>query len=344
MRDMRTTIDTAELKQRVDLRDLAGQFTTLRRESSSELSGPCPKCGGDDRFHVKQDTFFCRSCYDLGNGKPHDAIAFPEWLGKAIGFKESIEWLGGAPTGPANKPTPVAKPKVREWQSDTWQADARQRLAAAVAKLAGPEGAPGRKYLTDRGLLPETWRAWGLGYELYDSRPAIVLPWQRERITALKFRFIGAQTKGERYISLRGSECVAFGLQMAVAPGGTLWLLEGEFNAVSVWQALRDAHCVNYDVISIGSDSKAAHLDDMVTKWAGRYRQVIIWADDPEKAAAAVRGIPGALGLRSPVYEGAKLDASEMLQRGVLADFARAAWQELDQDPAYIARMRAEVL
>src|SRR5262245_57835573 len=63
-------IDTDRIKQTADLRELAARSTVLRKESSRELSGPCPKCGGDDRFHVKADWWQCRQCYPLDNGKP----------------------------------------------------------------------------------------------------------------------------------------------------------------------------------------------------------------------------------------------------------------------------------
>ena len=40
----------------------------LRKESTSSYCGPCPKCGGDDRFVYKTDTgrFWCRQCNPKG--------------------------------------------------------------------------------------------------------------------------------------------------------------------------------------------------------------------------------------------------------------------------------------
>ena len=69
---MLTKIDTMDLKRRIDLRELAGRFVDLRRESANESSASCPKCGGDDRLHVTRDWFFCRQC----SKKRDDAIAF----------------------------------------------------------------------------------------------------------------------------------------------------------------------------------------------------------------------------------------------------------------------------
>jgi hypothetical protein len=133
---------------------------------------------------------------------------------------------------------------------------------------------------------------------------------------------------------------------MAGQHWSTLWLIEGELNALSLWQALRAEYCVNFDVVSFGGDSQAAHLDPVVKAWAGKYQQVIVWADDPDKALAAMRALPGTFGLfglRSPEVDGRKLDANELLKLGGLADFALAAWDRFDKDLAYIGRLQAAI-
>jgi hypothetical protein len=375
------TVDTERLKAQTDLRDLAGRLVILRKESTAELSGPCPKCGGADRFHVKEDLFFCRQCYPLENGKPHDCIEFVTWAGLASDFRGAVDYLGGrAGPAPAARRAPVAPaPKAAAWKAAEWQEGARRELAAGVARLASPAGDPGRAYLAGRGLLPETWQAWGLGYTLdawdrplaehllkqevdpatwpalgygvrkwkdaiYATRPAILLPWQRDQVTAIKYRFLTVPEGGLRYTSKYNGDCIAFGLQMAGQHFSTLWLIEGELNALALWQALRAEYVVNCDVVSFGADNKAAHVDPVVKSWAGRYQQVIVWADDPDKALAAMRALPGTFGLfgvRSPVVDGQKLDANAMLgQPGALARFAFAAWDSFDKDLAYIGRLQ----
>jgi hypothetical protein len=347
------SIDTEAIKKGVDLRDLAGRLVELRKESTAEYSGPCPRCGGDDRFHVKADMFFCRQCYPLENGRPHDAIEFVQWAGIVADFPAACAYLGGAalippPAAPRRAPTP--KPPATGWRDPAWQREARAILARGRATLEDPLTPEGRAYLAARGLTPETWRAWGLGYTprawdpvLKSERPAVVIPWQREKVTALKYRFLTVPAGGLRYSSKAGGSCLAFGLGLAGAHFQTLWLIEGELNTLALWQALRAAGCVNCDVASFGSENKAAHLDPVVKGWAGRYRQVIIWTDDPAKAAAAMAALPGAFGLRSPVVDGAKLDANELLKLGGLAAFAIAAWERFDADPAFSARLRAEI-
>lgn len=350
------SIDTERLKQGVDLRDLAGRLVMLRKESAAELSGPCPKCGGDDRFHVKEDVFFCRQCYPLENGKPHDAIEFVTWAGLARDFRGAVDYLGGrgVPSSAVIRRAPVTPaPKAAGWQAATWQDAARRELQEAQARLSSPAGDPGAQYLLSRGLTPETGQAWGLGYgdawdpKLEERRPAIVIPWQYRQITALKYRFLTVPEGGLRYSSKGGSQTIAFGFNLAGAHWSTLWLVEGELNALSLWQALRADYCVNFDVISFGSDAKAAHLAPAVKAWAGKYQQVIVWADDPDKALAAMRALPGTFGLfglRSPVVEGRKYDANAMLlEPGALASFALAAWNRFDQDLAYIHKVQEAI-
>lgn len=348
------SVDTERLKQGVDLRDLAGRLVELRRESTAELSGPCPKCGGQDRFHVKADVAFCRQCWPLESKTPaHDAIGFVQWAGLAPDFRGAVDYLGGraGPSPAVIRRAPVVPaPKPPAWKTKDWQDAVRRELAAAVARLASPAGDPGAEYLLSRGILPETWEAWGLGYgEAWDPklerrRPAIFLPWQRDQVAAIKYRFTDQVDGGLRYSSKSGGQCLAFGLQMAGEHFSTLWLIEGELNALSLWQALRTEYCVNFDVVSFGADSKAAHVDPVVKNWAGRYQQVIVWADDPDKALAAMRALSGTFGLfglRSPVVDDRKLDANAMLaEPGALARFALAARDSFDKDPDYIGRLK----
>lgn len=345
-------IDTDKLKERVDLCDLAGRYTTLAKWAARELAGPCPRgacTAKTDGFHVHADGWFlCYTCHP----EPGDVIEFLQWLGLARDFKGACEYLAG-PTGLAQLPTPAHRvtpsAKQADWQNEDWQREARAILTRAQACLASDAGDAGADYLLRRGILIPTWEAWGIGFDpaKYDpaterKRPAIVLPWQRERITALKYRFTDSTGKGDRFTQKGGGQQIAFGLHVAGEHFSTLWLVEGELNALSLWQALRAEHCVNFDVVSFGGDSKAAHLDPVVKGWAARYLQVIVWADDQAKAAAAMSAIPGAFGLRSPVVNGQKLDANALVcERGALAEFALTAWDQFDSDPAFVARARA---
>jgi len=112
-----------------------------------------------------------------------------------------------------------------------------------------------------------------------------------------------------------------------------LVLCEGELNALSLWQAARATGLDRLDVLSFGSDSNAG--GELAGKLAARYRRVIVWADDPDKTRAAMAGIPGARGLRSPQDDsGRKLDANALLQAGALGDFLAEALARLERPTA----------
>lgn len=70
-----------ELKQ--SLPDILS-CTALKKESSTSLCGPCPVCGGNDRFVLKTDSgkCFCRGCHE----QSMDVIDFHCWTtGKTTG-------------------------------------------------------------------------------------------------------------------------------------------------------------------------------------------------------------------------------------------------------------------
>lgn len=201
-------IDTTTVKQNIDLRNLAGQHTTLHREAGQEMSGPCPKCGGTDRFHVTPEQFFCRNsaCWPGGAERWGDAIAYVEWL-QGVDFKTACAMLAGGTVPTITNPVQRSQPKVKEPQSAAWQDEAQKIVRNAAALLASKAGETGRAYLTGRGLQPSTCEAFGLGYlpavslpgtwnketETFShpKQPAIVIPWYTDdQLIAIRYRFL----------------------------------------------------------------------------------------------------------------------------------------------------------
>lgn len=128
-------------------------ITTLRR-AGAERIGPCPICGGDDRFSVntRKGLFQCRRC-----GAKGDAIGLVQFV-RGVGFREALDWL----CGPAQELTAEERAdrarrdlenKARSEQQDR---DFRQRAMAearAIWRAALPaEDSPVRGYLALRGL------------------------------------------------------------------------------------------------------------------------------------------------------------------------------------------------
>src|SRR6516164_413088 len=85
-------IDTARAR---DIRDVALQFgAVLRRQGSAEWVGPCPACGGRDRFAVntQKRVFNCRGAED-GKG---DCISLVMHV-RGCHFLDAVEALTGTP-------------------------------------------------------------------------------------------------------------------------------------------------------------------------------------------------------------------------------------------------------
>lgn len=333
------TIDTEQIKNSIDLREYAGRYTTLRRESAKELAGPCPKCGGNDRFHCTAEWFFCRQCHQ----KPGDAIEFVSWM-DGCDFKEAVARLTNAPLpAPATKRTPTRKPQAK--QAPDWQRDAKNIVDHAHWRLLeDDDAAPGRAYLeNERKLDPDIWLAYRLGYvpsaplpgtwdderktRTYPGQPAITIPWYRNgELVAVRYRFLQKHTytdaagreRTESKSSLSGSDFAGSVFGGQALEGNTpelsaALLVEGEFNAMSAWQVAKDSHL---DVFSIGSqDAKPtgamlAHLK--------RYPTVLCWLDEKGKVSKLVaEALPDAFPISSP---GGK-DANDLLKDGMLGGF-----------------------
>jgi Toprim domain/CHC2 zinc finger len=105
--------------------------------------GPCPQCGGRDRFsiNVRKQVFLCRGCAARGN-----VIALVRFL-DGCAFREAVECLTGerAPSRPAPAATDVAKPH------DDDDRDVRDLTSAKTTVLGMGRllGSPGETYFRD---------------------------------------------------------------------------------------------------------------------------------------------------------------------------------------------------
>ncbi|MBO0715749.1 MAG: AAA family ATPase [Rhizobiales bacterium] len=91
-----------ETARSVPIEDVITRYGHKLRRSGQERIGPCPKCGGTDRFsiNVKENVWHCRQC------KPDsiagDVIGLVEWL-YGDKFEEAVERLTGEAFTPSHK-------------------------------------------------------------------------------------------------------------------------------------------------------------------------------------------------------------------------------------------------
>lgn len=153
------------------------QSPGFRRAGTSakgpEYQGPCPKCGGRDRFHIwpeqgESGTWWCRQCEKGG-----DRIEFYRWRDGAS-FREACERAGRTPEPMPGYGRLRSAPRRDSWTpaaptepSAQWSEHAGKLAAAAAERLQRSPGV--LAWLARRGIDAGTAARFGLGYLAKDE-------------------------------------------------------------------------------------------------------------------------------------------------------------------------------
>ncbi len=122
------------------------------RGRGSERCGPCPQCGGDDRFsiNVKKQVWICRKCPSGG-----DILALVQHLDGMI-FAEAIAYLAGAEPSSIVSNIRKKPDQPLKQREDKSQDSARPRGLALWRASIDPRGTLVEQYLKSRALeLPD---------------------------------------------------------------------------------------------------------------------------------------------------------------------------------------------
>jgi len=255
----------------VDLLDLVGRDTWLRKIAGTrggEYAGPCPDCGGKDRFRVQPERglWWCRACRDRWG----DAIDYVRWR-TGCSFPDACRELGVILDGPRagaivrRLPAPALAEDAEAPTAD-WRERAERYVAEAEAALWAEDGARARSWLMARGLSERTIRRWRLGYQLADAWQApeawgldggkriwlprgVVIPWRLDdELWQVKIR----RAEGEpKYVAARGGHPVLFAAE-TLGGHDVAALTEGEFDAMLLEQECGDL----VGVATLGSASR----------------------------------------------------------------------------------------
>ena len=324
-------MNAKEINRSYDLLSLISSLTTLSH-SGNYWIGRCPLPGctsQNDALNLKQAKdgwlWICRKC---GDGKYQGPIDFYMRLHN-LAFSTALAEMGGnsTPRSVYNKQSPKPAESFKTLPDADWQQRAL-RLANSSCNtcLHAAAGKPARDYLDARGITRSTAEKVKLGFGyFYDTkarrnRPGISIPWfdgeiEDNQITALKIRFVDNDTCGSRYSALKGSVPVLYGLWSVLPESDTLVLVEGELNAISILQL----HLNRTAVVSIGSDTTAPNE---ILRILGRnFKRILVWLDSPAKSVELQKNIPGSNAIQSPISDGKKWDANQMLQEGLLKEF-----------------------
>jgi len=324
-------LDADYIQRTFDLLSLVERDTHLRKIGANWYAGPCPFCGGTDRFVLKQTAdgwrWLCRHCTD---GQYQDAIDYIQRR-DGLDFKEALERLGGGKPSPLRaEPERTAEPEPQGQTQETRERlkqiafDASRRIDLDDDPLAQTV----RNYLYGRGFIRPTLQFAMLGAaEVYDpkagrKRPAASIPYFNSRldVRAVKFRFVDGASDGLRYIAAKGSMNDLYWLPEEVGRFERLLVVEGELNYLSLAQTLPEL-----DLISTGSQALTAEMQDVLQKVSRRYRRVFVWLDDGDRSAKLALLLRGKA-FKSPLMDGQKWDANRLLQADMLNEFVEKAF------------------
>jgi len=108
-------------------------------------AGPCPRCGGTDRFSIsiRKGAFLCRQCHPKGGGGAISLVMFLD----AVGFRAAVEVLIGrrqAPLLHQTKPVPAARNSDeydrRQHEKAAWLWSQRLPISGSIAEVYLREG------------------------------------------------------------------------------------------------------------------------------------------------------------------------------------------------------------
>jgi phage/plasmid primase-like uncharacterized protein len=138
-----------------DLLTVAVSLGATLRRVGSEFIGPCPRCGGVDRFgiSVTKALWHCRHCQKGG-----DVIDLLRHV-EGIGYVAAVERLTGEKPAPSR---PLRRPVLKTIHNNNNMGIAQRIWRDAV----GIVGSPGEAYLAARGIvLDDVPNAGGLRFD-----------------------------------------------------------------------------------------------------------------------------------------------------------------------------------
>jgi DNA primase len=151
----------------MNLLELLSRDLTLRKVAGTrggEYVGPCPWCGGRDRFRVwpyaEKPGYWCRQC-----GKKDDAIQYLRDR-EGLSYRETCKRTG-RPLMESGLQRPTRSsysPPLSSALAEAWQARARAFTEACERALWSSVGAKALGYFHQRSLHDETVRAARIGY------------------------------------------------------------------------------------------------------------------------------------------------------------------------------------
>ena len=212
----------------------------LKLRGRIERVGPCPQCGGTDRFSIntRKQLFHCRRC-----GAGGDVIAFVQFL-DGCDFREAVARLTGARITQKVEHRPRQNEHIDDnHNGDDYERQQRDKALHLWRASQQPEGTPVEAYLHMRlanaRRLPVTVRY--LPPQKMGQRPAMIVPYGVRKITAVQLTLLKPDGSGKADTTPNKITVASpAGMPMVIAPPNDLLglaITEGVEDALSVHYA-----------------------------------------------------------------------------------------------------------
>lgn len=291
-------IDLERIKESIDLLDICRRDTNisdhpLASTEGGEYKGPCPFCGGRDRFSVQPNKkpfpkWYCRKCTP-GGGSVIDYIAKRDQLDPTK-FEDLTEICKRATGGEIPTNTTQSRPVKQyikpayEAPAKDWQESAQEIINICKARLQQEPKAIA--YLKARGLTERTINDFDLGYspemnfdDLYIPR-GITIPCKvSNHVWYIKVR-LPSKPGQQKYTLVKGSKPAAIYNGDWLSGSEVALFCEGEFDCMIAHQELND-------IMACATLGSATNTLDLAT-W-GAYLlplKVILSVYDNDKAGS----------------------------------------------------------
>ena len=269
-----------------------------------EYSGPCPWCGGKDRFLVwpehKGGRYWCRQCEKKGDG-----IQYLRDFHN-LSYSEACQKIGVQPANmhysafPQRQSKPVFTPRETTPPGKTWQDKAKAFLDVAVQNIwtDSSSSKDARSFLHGKGLNDEVIKVAKLGWnpkDMYLDRDTWGLPSEQNNDGNSKKLWLPASLvipcfAGEKIIRLRIRRPAGEPRYVIVSGGDTrpmTWnldkkiivIVESELDGWLVWQEAGDL----VGVVALGT---AQAKPDVPTHKPLKNAEILLVALDTDDAGA----------------------------------------------------------
>lgn len=254
-------LDIQTLKENHNLLDLVtADLGSTGKTAGSGRNFFCPFHDNTrtEALTVYKDGYKCHAC-----GASGDVIT---WLKdyRKLTWKETIEFLGGRFDGETRierRPVPAPQPKAAPNQD--WQAFARNVIEETKSILWSEQGRKAAYWLVgkERDLEVTTIQTWDLGYSpgmkidgVYIERGIIIPTHALGEVWSLNIR---RPVGNPKYRKVRGSKTGIFGIETLIGlkPGFTVFVTEGEFDAMQLWHVIAYHDELNAGVITTGGNT-----------------------------------------------------------------------------------------